>query len=246
MFVINQYRRMRIYFRLSVFSVLVLFGLNIAGCKPPAASSKKEKKAAPVPGQTAQVDYVIDGDTLILSNRDKIRFLGINTPEIRKSHQGMTQGVEQPWGRDAANYLKRLLTGQEVTLEFDGEKTGKYGRVLAYVILNGENVNLRLVQLGYARFNDYGEKLKYDNEFSKAESRARVRNLGLWEGKGRFKAPVYYLAGKDGEYFHKAGCPRLREIPSPDRFRVTEKEAAKMDLKPCPACLVEEEEDDRY
>ena len=242
MFVIDQYRRMRICFRVTVFSVLVLFGLTITGCKPPADSSKKEKPAAPVPGQTAQVDYVIDGDTLILAGREKIRFLGINTPEIRKSHGGMTQGVEQPWGRDAANYLKRLLTGREVTLEFDGEKTGKYGRLLAYVILNGENVNLRLVQLGYARFNDYGEKLKYDDQFTKAESRARVRNLGLWEGKGRFKAPVYYLAGKDGEYYHKADCPRLKEIPSQDRFRVIEKEAVKLDLKPCPVCLPEEDD----
>ncbi len=245
MFLSNQCRRIRIYSRLIVFSLLILFGLASGGCKPPAASSKKEEKAAPAP--TGRVDYVIDGDTLIMDSREKIRFLGINTPEIRKIHGGMTQGVEQPWGRDAANYLKRLLTGQKVSLEFEGDRTGKYGRLLAYVIMDGENVNLRLVKLGYARFNDYGQKIKYDNEFRQAESRARVRNLGLWEGKGRFKAPFYYLAGNEGEYFHKTGCPRLGAIPSQDRFRVTEEEALKMGLKPGPVCLGKsgEEEDDR-
>jgi len=58
-----------------------------------------------------------------MESREKIRFLGINTPEIRKSHGGLMQGVEQPWGRDAANYLKRLLTGKKVSLEFDGERS---------------------------------------------------------------------------------------------------------------------------
>ena len=243
MLALNQHRKTRIYARLTVFLLLALFGLALGGCKPPAASSKKAQKTAPAP--TARVDYVIDGDTLIMESREKIRFLGINTPEIRKSHGGLMQGVEQPWGRDAANYLKRLLTGKEVSLEFEGERTGKYGRLLAYVIMDGENINLRLVRLGYARFNDYGKKIKYDREFRQVESRARVRNLGLWGGKGRFKAPVYYLAGREGEYFHKTNCPRLKAIPSRDRFRVTKEEALKMGLKPGPDCLGKREEDDR-
>lgn len=246
MFVVDQCRNRRNCFRATVFSILILFSLTVTGCKPPADSSKKEKKTAPA--ETERVDYVIDGDTLILASREKIRLLGINTPEIKKSHGGLMQGVEQPWGRDGANYLKRLLDGRKVGLEFDGERTGKFGRLLAYVILDGENVNLRLVRLGYARFNDYGKKIKYDSEFRQAESRARVRNLGLWEGKGRFKAPEYYLAGKEGEYFHKANCPRLQAIPARDRFRVTEEEALKMGLKTGPLCLggEEEDEDDRY
>jgi micrococcal nuclease len=238
---ISRIRKMTIY---PCWSALlpVLLGLAFGGCKPPAPAAKKAEQNAPA--RTSRVDYVIDGDTLILDSREKVRFLGINTPEIRKSHGGLMQGVEQPWGRDAANYLKRLLTGRKVSLEFDGERTGKFGRLLAYVILDGGNVNLRLVRLGYARFNDYGKKIKYDTEFRQAESRARVRNLGLWDGKGRFKAPEYYLAGKEGEYFHKAGCPRLQAIPAHDRFRVTGEEALKMGLKPGPACLGKEEAED--
>lgn len=76
--------------------------------------------------QPYQVSKVIDGDTIELSNGERVRYIGINTPEFRN-------GIPDPYAQEAYEANKKLVEGKEVRLELDVQERDKYGRILAYV-----------------------------------------------------------------------------------------------------------------
>ena len=99
----------------------------------------------------AFVDSVYDGDTITCTidcgfnlsmKKQKIRLSGIDTPEIR--------GEEREQAIIVRDKLRNKILGKEVILKTDKDKTGKYGRYLATVYINGENVNEWLVKEGHA------------------------------------------------------------------------------------------------
>jgi len=93
------------------------------------------------------VQRVIDGDTVVLANGDRIRYIGINTPELHHPQKGA-----EYYAKEALNFNKELVLGKPVRLEFDKERFDRYGRTLAYVYLeDGTFVNKELVKRGYAR-----------------------------------------------------------------------------------------------
>ena len=117
-----------------------------------------------------KVKKVVDGDTFWLYDSDgdsyKIRLIGVNTPEA------YTFGNvrEQEGGKEASAYTKYLLEGEYVRLEFDVEKYDRYNRVLAYVWLHdGEMLNAKLVEDGYAEAVRYYPNIKYYNYFKNLE-----------------------------------------------------------------------------
>ena len=84
-------------------------------------------------------------------------------------------------GKVASDYTKKRLKGKYVDLEFEGTFRGRYGRLLAYVIVDGVNFNLELVRQGLSSYyTKYGLSEKYDWEFRKAERYARKNGLGIW------------------------------------------------------------------
>lgn len=181
--------------------------------------------------QTARVKYVIDGDTLETKDGERIRFLGIDTPEIKKRTE---EPPDQPWGRDAANFVTLLLPpGTEIGLGFEaGPREGAYGRTLAYVILDGEVINALLLQEGYGRYKDYGNVLKHGEYLKRMESQAKVYGKGLWEGKGRLPTPKYYVAGKNSSQYHDPDSYAARQIRPHNLVRLTKESAQKVGLKP--------------
>lgn len=118
---------------------------------------------------------VIDGDTIqILFNgkKEKIRMLNVDTPE--SVHPDHSRNSEM--GKNASKYTKSRLQEKYVDLEFEGKKRGKYGRLLAYVIIDGRNYNLELVQKGWSPYyTKYGESQKYHSEFLAAEKQAQKK-----------------------------------------------------------------------
>lgn len=130
-----------------------------------------------------KVISVIDGDTIDVfskHNIQRVRLLGINTPETVDPKKGV-----ECFGPEASNKLKELLTEKVVTLETDttqGDKD-KYGRLLRYVILNGENINQKMVKEGYAFEYTYKKPYKFQKDFKLAQSEARKNNIGLWDSK---------------------------------------------------------------
>ena len=120
---------------------------------------------------------VIDGDTIEVRWRgrpERVRLLRIDTPE-RGRH-----GYDE-----ATRALERLVGGREVVLEFERPgrvERDKYDRLLAYVIVEGENANVELVRQGWTRFwTRYGAGRLAD-ELTAAEREAREHSAGLWSG----------------------------------------------------------------
>jgi micrococcal nuclease len=132
--------------------------------------------AAP-PGEPGTVTRVVDGDTVYVLYRGReldVRLIGIDTPEVDPSI-----GVEC-FGDEASAFTERELDGREVHLEFDVERHDRYGRVLAYVWLDGELFNERLVDEGYAVVTTFPPNVRYVERFTVAQARARDAGRGLW------------------------------------------------------------------
>ena len=127
----------------------------------------------------AQVERVIDGDTIQVRHQGKnytVRLIGVDAPETKHP----TKTV-QHFGREAASFTKAHLEGQTVRLDKDrtGDTSKRYGRLLRYVYLDGENFNARLIREGYAhayRRFPFSKR----NEFIQLAEQARRRGIGLW------------------------------------------------------------------
>lgn len=214
---------------------LLLLALPLAaGCGGDSELPGQEEIAF-VPERTASVRYVIDGDTLVLEDGERIRFFGINAPEIRKKSAHGYEGTDEPWGRDAANFVGRLVEGKEVGLIFQEPSRDKYGRTLAYVVWKGELLQSLLLREGYARYADYGNDLKYGEVLRRCEAEAQSRRRGLWaERKSQFQPPSYLFAGRHGARLYASGDPGLAQVPEGERFRLRRELAGPLGLSDAP------------
>ena len=124
------------------------------------------------------VERVVDGDTFVLEGGDRVRLLGIDTPE--------TVDPDEPvgcFGPQASAYSKHLLTGRHVRLVYDREHHDVYGRLLAYVYLDGRSslfVNRALIDRGFARTLSIPPNTAHAAELAAAERRAALTGVGLW------------------------------------------------------------------
>ncbi len=126
-----------------------------------------------------KVAYVYDGDTIKLENGEKIRLLGIDTPEVASHYRKAVAG-----GNIAQKWLRQKLKDQSVYLEYDQEQRDKYKRVLAHVFLeNGEHLNVALVKEGLAIVNLFPPNLRYKDELLAAQKTAQQQQLGMWAMK---------------------------------------------------------------
>jgi len=136
------------------------------------------------------VKRVIDGDTIQIETGERVRLIGIDTPEMHESDklyrdsQRAAQDIEtiKALGRRAYEFTKQLVEGRRVSLELDVEKHDKYGRLLAYVYLkDGTFVNAKIIEQGYASLMTIPPNVKYAQFFLKLYQEARLNKRGLWE-----------------------------------------------------------------
>jgi micrococcal nuclease len=163
-------------------AVLAYFGMR---CLP-------HQKSVTVPENNLfYVSRVIDGDTIKLSGGEHVRLIGIDAPESRynkklvrdskRSSKDMDTIIAM--GKKATDFVKDLVQGRTVKLEFDVEKHDKYGRLLAYIYLeDGTFVNARIMEEGYAQVMTIPPNVKYADQFLKLQKEAREKNKGLWQG----------------------------------------------------------------
>ena len=128
-----------------------------------------------------KVVRVVDGDTIVVDSQgkhEKVSLLCVNTPE--SVHPDKKQNI--PMGKVASKYTQKKLAGKYVKLEFEiSRPRGNYGRLLAYVFIDGQNFNLDLVRQGLLPYyTKYGKSQKYDAEFRSAEKQARKEKLNIW------------------------------------------------------------------
>jgi micrococcal nuclease len=134
------------------------------------------------PSNWYQVSQVVDGDTFWIVNgnqeREKIRLIGVDAPESRKS------GKKEigHFGKESKIFLDQLLTGKKVRLEYDVGKYDRYKRTLGYVYLeDGTFLNAYLIKNGYASVMTVPPNVKYADQFVKLQKEAREKNRGLWK-----------------------------------------------------------------
>ena len=132
--------------------------------------------------EKSQVRRVVDGDTVELTNGQKIRLLNIDTPETVKANTPV-----MCYGPEASTFTKKLLTDKMVQLTADKEADDKYGRGLRFIFLDGvdtsnveNSINAELVKNGFARMVVYKPNNTYAKEFQTWENEAKSKKLGLW------------------------------------------------------------------
>lgn len=152
--------------------------------------------------RTERVERVYDGDTVFLVGvEDGIRLLGVSAPEV-------ASGGEEAdcFGDESGDFLRELVNGQEVVLEFDVECEDLYSRELAWIFLEGDDarvidlmtqydldglnedgsyrvlVNELLIRTGYARLfqGEIAKNIRYTDRLEEAEDEAKAELLGLW------------------------------------------------------------------
>ena len=166
--------------------VVVLISLSSGDPQPPALrvvaqNIQPETSPASLPPAeevkqgTFLVIRVIDGDTIELENGQRVRYIGIDTPETVDPRKAV-----QCFGVEATHRNKQLVEGKRVRLEKDVSKTDKYGRLLRYVYVGDVFVNQELVERGYAHASTYPPDVKFQSQFTEAEQRARDTKRGLW------------------------------------------------------------------
>lgn len=123
------------------------------------------------------VKRVIDGDTIELEGGQRVRYIGINTPETSDPRKG-----RECFGQEAKEENKKLVEGKKVRLEKDISETDQYHRLLRYIYIQDLFVNEYLVTEGFARVSTFPPDVKFQTVFQKAERKAREQNKGLWSG----------------------------------------------------------------
>jgi endonuclease YncB( thermonuclease family) len=148
-------------------------------------------------GQSPKIERVIDGDTAVLDDGRRVRYVGINAPE---------RG--QAYFADAVSLNRRLTEGKHVRLEADEVGEDGYHRLLAYVYVDGEMVNAHLIEAGLAHVFVIPPNLRHYDRFLTLQRRARAARRGMWRSvRGplkitslKFNAPGDDRFNANGEY----------------------------------------------
>jgi len=143
-------------------AVLVLLAVGLAALAGAHAGA----------GERVRVVRVIDGDTLVVAGGERVRLIGVDTPELRPV---------ECYGRAATAELRRLVGGGQVRLERDVDERDRYGRLLAYVRRDdGLFVNAELVRRGFAQPLTVPPNVRHAARFRRLAREARAARRGLW------------------------------------------------------------------
>ncbi len=132
--------------------------------------------------QNVKVVRVIDGDTIEIEGKIKVRYIGINTPELHDPRRPV-----ECFAQAAADENKKLVEGKTVSLEKDVSEVDKYKRLLRYVYVDNIFINDYLVRQGFAQVSTFPPDVKYVSQFLEAQKEAKENNRGLWK-----ECPIKY------------------------------------------------------
>ena len=124
----------------------------------------------------------VDGDTIkVLINKKEytVRMLAVDTPE--SVHP--TKGVEY-YGKEASQYTCNLVkNAKKLELEYDdaSDKEDKYGRLLAWVFVDGKLLQEELIKNGYAKVAYLYDDYKYTKKLESVQEKTSANNIGVWD-----------------------------------------------------------------
>jgi micrococcal nuclease len=171
---------------------------------------------------------VIDGDTMVLSGDERVRLLGIDTPE-----------KGEPFADSAAVFLAHLVEHRQVTLTQDFRKRDNYGRLLAYVYIDDTLlVNTALVEQGLARVYLFPEDITNRPQIDRliaAQRKALAANRGVWSVPVR--GEDHYIGNPRTMRFHRPDCRSLGKTSARNQVVFDTREAALYEgYSPCRTC----------
>lgn len=231
---------------LFVISTIVIASLSSASCipamettAPPETPSSQTEVTTPQASslleQTgsltqALVVRVIDGDTIeaiIDGYSYKVRYIGIDTPEVSQS------GYEEATMVNAS-----LVDDKLVWLEKDVSETDKYGRLLRYIYVGELFVNAELVRLGYAQVATYPPDVKYQDLFLQLQREAKEAGRGLW---GIISTPSpstgKYVGSINSDIYHYPSCEWAQKIqPANEIWFSSPQDARAHGYRACKVC----------
>lgn len=166
----------------SLVSVLIIFsGIVFIFFKPVKPIEQRYQEVA--------VIQVYDGDTIKIDTGERVRLIGIDTPEVHENPK-MRRDSERTkkdlqtilaLGKKAKVFAQSLLEGKKVRLDFDVEQKDKYGRLLAYVyLMDGRFVNEEIMRNGYAYPMTIPPNVRYADDFRAWYREAVEQKRGLW------------------------------------------------------------------
>jgi micrococcal nuclease len=132
-----------------------------------------------------------DGDTLTVmlnGKKEKVRLLGIDTAEIQQQGE---------WGNKAKDFTRKITKGKNIKLITDVQERDQYGRVLAYVYVDGIFLNQELIKQGYAMLLTYAPNVKYAGLLKETQTKARESGAGIWNQNSGLKETPYEYRHKD-------------------------------------------------
>jgi len=176
-----------------------------------------------------------DGDTIVLSNGEEVRYIGIDAPE-----------KSQPYFEEAKEANRKMVEGKKVTLEYDVEKKDDYLRVLAYVWIlldsaKGRDslfVNAELIKLGLAWVYSHHPNLRYRDYLVSLQKEAREKKIGIWS-LPMPEEEKYYIASKGSKkfVFHRPDCLSVKRILEKNKILFqTRDQALDSGYSPCRTC----------
>jgi micrococcal nuclease len=162
----------------AVAALLLLCSAVVGVACGPGDEPSPRATVVSVPGDETKVERVVDGDTIVVTGGERVRFIGMDTPETKDPRKPV-----QCFGREASARTERLLPpGTAVALVYDVDRIDRYGRTLAYVYRasDGLFVNASLVRDGYAVAFTVPPNVAKADEFVRLARQARQAGRGLW------------------------------------------------------------------
>ena len=187
------------------FTLTLILVLLASGGTSPAADAGSLR---------VKVHWVDDGDTIVVAGGERVRYLGINTPEVaHKDEPG------ERFGDEAKAFNKKLVQGHWINLELAEQQRDPYGRLLAYVFLaDGTFVNGELVRQGYAHLLRKQPKLRYWERLLALQRQALKKKKGMWS-LPVVKPEKFYIGNKRSWIFHRPHCQFGRKTAAGNRLR---------------------------
>jgi micrococcal nuclease len=184
------------------------------------------------PPGSGKVAFVCDGDTIILESGERIRYLGIDAPEV--AHESAKADC---FGDDAKKLNSDLLLHKQVSLQYDRELTDPHGRLLAYVILpDGRCANLEMLRAGCAYVFRPPKDFRRLDEFLLVQREAIHKLKGMW-GACPVKSAKTYLGNRGSYVFHRPECALGKKIGVRQRLSFAVRQAAlEQGYRPCRFC----------
>ena len=188
------------------------------------------------PAQTITCTRVVEGNIIILNNGEKVRLIGVDTPETKQPNKSV-----EYFAKEAFAFTEKMVKGKEVKLEYDLQKKDPYGRLLAYIYLkDGTFLNAEILKGGYGR-TATKFPCKYSKQFTQYEKEAREHKRGIWAQKPPKKEKTYtreyYMGSKYSTIYHAPHCSLIRKVNPLDRkmFNSVE-DAVVAGYLPCKIC----------